>query len=190
MHAPAQIAFRRFTRDDVPQMAAWLRDPDVSRWWPTPTPETVDDEYRPYLEGEDPLELFVVVVDGHDAGVIQRFRFSDEREWHDTLVAGGVDAGLLERAIGIDYLIGEPGDRERGVGTQMLVEFTADTFAAHPDVPRIVVAVLQENRRSWRALERAGYVRVWAGELDSPDPSDDGPEYVLVSERTERTERA
>lgn len=183
MPAQARITFRRFTRDDVPQMAAWLRDPDVSRWWPTPAPEAVEEEYGPCLDGRDPLELFVVMVDGHDAGVIQRFRFSDEREWHDILVAGGVDAGLLEDAIGIDYLIGEPGDRGRGVGTHMLVEFTADTFAAHPDVRRIVVTVLQENRRSWRALERAGYLQVWAGELDSPDPSDDGPEYVLVKGR-------
>ena len=27
-------------------------------------------------------------------------------------------------------------------------------------------------------LEKAGFTRVWHGRLDSPDPSDDGPEYV------------
>ena len=32
-------------------------------------------------------------------------------------------------------------------------------------------------------LEKAGFRRVWAGELDSPDPSDDGPEYAYVLAR-------
>ena len=49
--------------------------------------------------------------------------------------------------------------------------------------PNIVAAVQQGNRRSWRALEKAGFSRTWAGQLESDDPSDAGPSYVYVRAR-------
>jgi aminoglycoside 6'-N-acetyltransferase len=45
------------------------------------------------------------------------------------------------------------------------------------------VAVQQENPASWRALEGAGFQRVWAGMLDSDDPSDQGPSYLYSMRR-------
>ncbi|HEX3907325.1 MAG TPA: acetyltransferase [Mycobacteriales bacterium] len=36
---------------------------------------------------------------------------------------------------------------------------------------------------SWRILEKAGFSRIWSGELDSPDPSDEGPQHVYVLSR-------
>ncbi len=44
----------------------------------------------------------------------------------------------------------------------------------------MAVAVQQDNRRSWRALEKAGYSRVFAGMIESDDPSDAGPSYLYV----------
>jgi hypothetical protein len=47
----------------------------------------------------------------------------------------------------------------------------------------------QANIASWRALERAGYVRVRAGMIDSDDPSDAGPAFVYACYRdTDRVE--
>ena len=48
------------------------------------------------------------------------------------------------------------------------------------DIDRLAVAVQQANHRSWRALEKAGYDRVFAGMIDSDDPSDAGPSYLYV----------
>ncbi|HWB36124.1 MAG TPA: hypothetical protein VHA75_08875 [Rugosimonospora sp.] len=39
------------------------------------------------------------------------------------------------------------------------------------------------NVASWRALERAGFSRLWAGQLDSDDPADAGPAYVYAVDR-------
>ena len=50
-------------------------------------------------------------------------------------------------------------------------------------VVAIVVTVQIENRRSWRALEKAGYRRTWSGFVHSGDPSDDGPSHVYVLDR-------
>ena len=51
------------------------------------------------------------------------------------------------------------------------------------DIDRMGVAVQQANHRSWRALEKAGYDRVFEGMIESDDPSDAGPSYVYVRAR-------
>lgn len=43
-----------------------------------------------------------------------------------------------------------------------------------------VVAVQQANRRSWRALEKAGFERTWAGTIECDDSCDAGPNFVYV----------
>jgi hypothetical protein len=43
--------------------------------------------------------------------------------------------------------------------------------------------VQQANHRSWRALEKAGYDRVFTGMIESEDPSDSGPSYVYLRSR-------
>ena len=73
-------------------------------------------------------------------------------------------------AAGIDYLIGVETETGRGLGPQMIAALVADCWATRPDIEAVVVDVLQDNRASWRALERAGFQRVWEGTLDSDDP--------------------
>ena len=65
----------------------------------------------------------------------------------------------------------------------MIELFTASTFDRYPGVGAVVVDVQQANRPSWRALEKAGFHRVFAGTIDSDDPSDAGPAYVYVRRR-------
>ena len=62
----------------------------------------------------------------------------------------------------------------------MIAALVADCWATLPDIEAVVVDVLEENRASWRALERAGFHRVWAGTLDSDDPSDQGPCFLYL----------
>jgi aminoglycoside 6'-N-acetyltransferase len=85
-------------------------------------------------------------------------------------------------AAGIDYLIGEPDLVGRGVGSAVIAAFSPLVFQWRP-VETIVVTVQQANVASWRILEKAGYQRIWSGELESPDPSDDGPEHVYLLTR-------
>lgn len=82
----------------------------------------------------------------------------------------------------MDYLIGERDAIGRGLGTEMARQMAASIFADYA-VTDIVVTVQQSNAGSWRILEKAGFRRCWAGELDSPDPSDEGPEYLYALRR-------
>ncbi len=61
--------------------------------------------------------------------------------------------------------------------------FAADTWRRYPDVLALVVDVDPANRRSWRALERLGFERVWEGDLEAEDPVAAGPAVVYVLAR-------
>jgi aminoglycoside 6'-N-acetyltransferase len=169
-------------REDLPLLRRWLCQPHVVKWWRGEPSDlaSVEAKYGPCIDGEDPTELFVIEDSGRPIGMIQRYLMADETEWSSAF-AGIVD---VSDAAGIDYLIGEPDAVGRGLGTAAITIFVSSIFAWRP-VGSIVVTVEQTNPASWRVLEHAGFDRVWAGELDSPDPSDDGPEYVYVISRTQ-----
>jgi aminoglycoside 6'-N-acetyltransferase len=173
------------TRDDLPALAAWLRAPHVEAWFPwlhgdVDPPAAVEAEYGPCIDGDDPTELFVIETDGQPVGFIQRYRISDNPEW----AAAVSPVGDVSTAVGFDYAIGARDATGRGVGSAAIRHLLRDTFDRYRDVDSVIVAMQQANRASWRALERVGFERRWAGLLDSPDPSDAGPSYIYVMGRS------
>lgn len=175
----APVSWRPLRREDFGLLAGWLDDPEVARWWPDPhRPEDLERHYGPRLAGLDRTEVFIVEVGGIPCGLIQRYRIAEEEEWRRALTATAAVPELGASA-GIDYLLGRPDARHRGLGTRLIEAFTAAIWEEMPGIDAVVVAVQAANRASWRALERAGYERVWSGMLASADPSDAGPAVVL-----------
>ena len=173
--APA-ISFRLLQRDDFPLVGRWIAAPHVQRWWTEPSDAaSVEARYGPSVDGGDPTRVFLIEVHGQPIGLIQRYRNRDTPEWDRAV---GIAA-----AAGIDYLIGETDWIGRGVGAAAIRAFTATVWEAYPEVEVVTAAPQQANVASWRALERAGYARVWAGTLDSDDPSDGGPAFVYACTR-------
>jgi aminoglycoside 6'-N-acetyltransferase len=168
-------------RDDLPLLLHWLVQPHVSEWWRDEPAdiESVADKYGPCIDGDDPTELFVIESGNRPIGMIQRYLMADEPEWSQAF------AGIAEvaDAAGLDYLIGEPDAVGHGLGTAAIGLFASMVFEWRP-VTSIVVSVQQSNPASWRCLERVGFIRVWSGVLDSPDPSDVGSQHVYVLART------
>jgi aminoglycoside 6'-N-acetyltransferase len=167
--------------DDLPDVVRWLAEPHVREWWRGRPADLVSvrAKYLPRIEGEEPTEMFVIAAGQRPIGMIQRYRVADYPDWADTLAA----VLAAEPAAGIDYLIGEPDAVQRGYGSAAITAITAMIFEQWPDISAVVVGVQQANRPSWRALERADFRRVWAGQLDSDDPSDSGPAYVYLRSR-------
>jgi aminoglycoside 6'-N-acetyltransferase len=176
--------FRPLRHDDLATLSTFMAAPHVERWWrEDPSPEAVRRRYGPSIDGTDPTEVFVVEFAGEPIGLVQRFRLADEPSWAASLArALPPDAGP-DRTAGIDYLIGVADLIGRGLGPRLIDAFTTDTFARWPEVDTVSVAVLEENRRSWRALEKAGYRRIFKGEIDSDDPADEGVNVVYVRNR-------
>jgi aminoglycoside 6'-N-acetyltransferase len=176
------IAFRPCTRSDLPTVAAWQEQPHVARWWhPDPDLAAVKARYLPCMDGSDPTELFILEAAGTPAGFFQHYLIADYPQWAATLRATGQPD--VESAAGIDYLIGDAALTGRGLGTVAIATFTRLAFTRYRAISLVAVAVSQDNIASWRALEKAGYRRSWAGELASDDPSDEGPMYLYCHER-------
>jgi len=170
------VSFRPLARADFTLLARWIAAPHVAPWWREDSSHAaVERGYGPAVDGDDPTEMFVVVVDGRDIGFVQRYRLDDYPDW-----SRAIDIG---EAAGIDYLIGEADAVGVGIGPVVVNAFTLATLDRHPEITCVAVAVQQDNRASWRALEKAGYDRVFTGMIRSSDPSDDGLSYVYVRRR-------
>jgi RimJ/RimL family protein N-acetyltransferase len=151
------IEFRPLAEDDLPLVEEWLRRDHVARWWRDDIAESLA-EYRAALEGREPTDHFMIVVDGCAIGMIQTYLVSDYPEWEEVVQVGEGVAGV-DLMIGVEELIG------RGLGPQILSAFACDLVAA----PSIVATVEEANRRSWRAFEKAGFRHVRDVEEDG-DP--------------------
>jgi len=118
--------------------------------------------------------LWIASVDGRDVGWIQCWPTVDEPEEAEAWWALGVD----RNAAGIDYLVGDPGDRGRGIGSAVIRAFTRDVvFGLHPSWTQAAAAPLDANTASWRALEKAGYR--FAGMVEDKF----GPARLMVTAR-------
>jgi aminoglycoside 6'-N-acetyltransferase len=176
----AGLQFRLLGRPDLALLAQWLAVPHVQTWWGEDSdPASVERRYGPAVDGTDPTELFIVERDGDPIGFVQRYRLDDNPEWQTAL---GV-AGVPNHGAGIDYFIARETLTGHGLGPEIIDLFVEDTWDRYPDVTAIVVSVAQDNRRSWRALEKAGFRRVWSGLVVSDDPSDKGRSHVYVRPR-------
>jgi aminoglycoside 6'-N-acetyltransferase len=176
----AAIDFQPLARSDFPLLATWFAAPHVEPWWQEPWgADDIEARYGPAVDRSDPTEVLIATLDSRPVGLVIRYRIADEPAWRATLAP---TAAPLD-GFGIDYLIGDPGHIGHGLGTRMIAATVADSWVRYPGCPSCVVAVNAGNRRSWRALERVGFTRVWSGTLESDDPSDAGPQVVFVLHR-------
>ncbi|WP_068747037.1 GNAT family N-acetyltransferase [Tsukamurella pseudospumae] len=192
------ITFRRVTREDFGLLAAWLGESHNRRWWNHETSlEAVERDFGPSVDGAEPSLDFLALGAGSGAsgpdrvdggagteadgagapfGLIQRQRWIDYPDEPETVAVGTI-VDLGPRDWGIDYLIGSPAATGRGLGTAMIAAMCSTIFGELGG-DRVVVAVAAGNRRSWRALERAGFTLV--GHVDiPPDNPVDPPDHVV-----------
>lgn len=176
-----ELDWRPLVRDDLPLLARWLAEPGVARWWNHETsPEAVERDFGPSVRGEEPGEDLVLLLAGRPVGLLQRSRIRDYPEDLTELVEL-VD--VPEDAYGLDYLVGEPALRGRGLGSRFLARAVERTWQDHPGAGCVLVPVSAANTASWRALEKAGLRRVATGELTPDNPVDDRLHHVYRVDR-------
>lgn len=169
--------FERLRREHFELLSRWLAEPHVARWWAhDASPEAVEDDFGGTIDGTEPAEDFVVLLDGRPIGLIQYCRLHDYPEYVDEMA----EVYPVEpTAATIDYLIGDPTGVGRGVGSSMIRAFVERIWATDPEIDHVVVPVNSGNVASWRALEKAGFERVARGELE-PDNPIDGPLHEFL----------
>lgn len=152
------IEFRPMREDDLPQLHAWLQREHVRRWWrDSRTYEETVAHYLPSIRRDEPTDHYVIALDGREVGMIETYLVSDHPAWEAIVQQG-------EGVAGVDLLLGEEDVVGRGVGPEALRAFAREVVFARPGVHALVAAVDDENRRSWRAFEKAGFVH--AGDIE------------------------
>ncbi len=164
-----KIRFRPLLRQDLPLLGSWLAAPHVARWWQEPSDHrSVETNYLPLIDGQDSTQVFVIELDREAVGIIQLWRLGDCTEWADY-------QAVIEdpqNAAGIDFLLGEVKHVGKGIGSQAIRDFVSLVFECYPEIDAVVADPEQANVQSWRALEKVGFERIWAGEVaNSSGPS-------------------
>jgi len=140
------IEFAPLREDHLPQVEQWLRREHVARWWRDPVAESLA-EYRAAIEGRDPTDHYLIVLDGRPVGMIQTYLVSDHPEWEEIVQVGPGVAGL-------DLFVGEQELIGHELGPQVIDAFVREIVFARAGTHAVVAAVEVENRRSWRASRR------------------------------------
>lgn len=151
---PHGFSFRRVTQGDLTLLHGWLNEPGVVRWW----------------EGDD-VSWEAVVADHVDAetDTYERWLATVATEPVGWLACGPADEvaeefapwaalGIRRGAAGIDYLVGDPTERRRGLGSAMIAAFVDQVvFGLHPEWTQAAADPMVANEASWRALAKAGF---------------------------------
>lgn len=178
---PGPLTWRRLTAGDLPLLGRWLAEPGVARWWcHETTPAALERDFGPGTRGEDPGEDLLVSLGDLPVGLLQRSVIAD---YPTDLAEFAALVDVPDRAVELDYLLGDPALRGRGLGTRLVAAAVEDTWRTRPGVPAVLVAVAAANRPSWRALERAGLRRVAEGPMTPENPGDDPLHYVYRVDR-------
>ncbi len=149
------ISFRRLTDADLPLLHRWLNEPGVVRFW-----EGEDVSWDAVVadygsDSDEPSEYYLALEAGEPFGWIQCYAVSDYAD--DAEAQAWFALGYPASGAGIDYLIGEPGERGRGRGSAMIRSFVDQVvWPHHPDWTHVAASPFRENAASCRALAKAG----------------------------------
>ena len=138
------IEFRPLTEEDLHLLREWLEREHVRLWWRDPIEHEL---------AHDPTGRFAILVDGRPAGMIQTYLVADHPDW-------GAIVGMEPGLAGVDLLIGEEDLIGRGLGPQVLAQFARTVVFSMAGSSAVVATVEEDNRRSWRAFEKAGFRHV------------------------------
>jgi aminoglycoside 6'-N-acetyltransferase len=146
------ISFRALDRSDFPLLQKWLSEPHIDAWWHQSLDlPGLERKYGPRIDGIEPVHVYIIEYEQRPIGWIQWYRWPDYPEHAAQLK---VEAG----AAGIDLSIGEIASVGKGVGSRAIREFVLGVVSTKPGVTAVVADPEEQNGRSCRAFEKAGFI--------------------------------
>ena len=162
-------------------MQRWRAMPHVHRWYGADEPNDMawlESEYGPCIDGSDPTEPYVIVVDEREVGYVQTYLIEDHPDYAACM-------GIEERAAGVDVFIGEPNLVHRGLGPRIIDTFLRDVVFADPRVECCVIGPEPKNTAAIRAYEKAGFRYLKTIQV----PGEPEPEHIMRITRAEHLAR-
>jgi aminoglycoside 6'-N-acetyltransferase len=150
----SEFTFAPLREKDLDLVRAWLQRPHVQRWYDDVAlaayPDDTISEYQAAIRGEDPTDLYVIMLDGRPIGALQSYRIDDHPEY-------AAQVALGRSAFGIDLFIGEPELTGRGHGPALIRAFLLDVAFPRYGVDLCVIGPTASNAAAIRAYEKAGF---------------------------------
>jgi aminoglycoside 6'-N-acetyltransferase len=170
------LEFRRMSADDLRQMYGWLQRDHVRRWWSKrETYDEVVEHYLPAIEGREPTDLYLILLEDRPIGFIETYLVSDYPEYAELI-------GLGQGVAGVDLFIAEEELTGKGIGTDALRAFTRDVVFTRPATVACVADPDVRNAASIRAFEKSGFRSV----EEFVDPTDGETHALLRLDRGSR----
>jgi aminoglycoside 6'-N-acetyltransferase len=164
-----EVGFRPLRESDLAVVHEWLQREHVRRWWgERGSIEQTVAHYGPSIDGRDPTDLYAIVLEGRDVGMIQTYLVADYPEWAAVIEAA-------DEAAGLDLFLAEPELLGRGLGTEVIRSFVTEIVFAREATRACVADPDLENVASVRAFAKAGFTKV----REFVDP-EDGRLHALV----------
>ena len=164
-----RIGFRALEQSDLCLLHEWLQRDHVRRWWDEHrTYGDVVGHYLPAIEGRDPTDHYLILLDGRPVGFVETYLVSDHPEYAHVVRVG-------EGVAGVDLFIAEEGLTGKGLGSEVLRRFVSEVVFAEPATIACVAGPDARNAASIRAFEKAGF----RAAREFEDPSD-GQVHLLV----------
>ena len=127
------LSFRELGRSDFPLLQKWLAAPHVAVWWNERFDlASLEAKYGPAIDGNEPIHVYLIQVEGAPIGWIQWYRWRDFPE-HAIEMTG------------------------RGLGPAAIREFCTKCIFTNGDVHAIVADPSTRNTRSVSAFRKAGF---------------------------------
>lgn len=157
------ITFRSMVAGDLRLLYEWLERPHVKLFYGDHgTYEDVVEHYLPAIEGRDPTDHYLVVVDARPVGMVQTYLVSDYPEHAENMRVSDSSAA------GVDILIGEEKLTGRGLGTEIIRRFVAQIVFSRAATLCCIADPAVANIASIRAFEKAGF-RIVSKHIDPAD---------------------
>jgi RimJ/RimL family protein N-acetyltransferase len=163
------LRFRPLEPADLRLLHKWLQRPHVQRWWKDrETYEEVVGHYLPSIDGTDPTDLYLALLDEQPVSFVQTYLVSDYPDYAALIEVG-------EGVAGVDLLIGDEELTGQGIGSEILRRFVEEVVFAPPTTTGCVADPDVRNVASVRVFEKAGFRIV----KEFVDP-EDGELHALV----------
>jgi RimJ/RimL family protein N-acetyltransferase len=167
------VRFRPMTAADLRLLHDWIRRPHALPWYGQDHHGSYEDvvaHYLPAIEGRDPTDHYIVVVDGAPVGMVQTYVVADYPDYADLV-------GVADRATaGVDIIIGEEEATGKGLGTEVLRRFVDEIVFGRLETTSCVADPDANNIASLRAFQKAGFRTV----REFVEDPGDGRVHLLV----------
>lgn len=152
----SEFVFKKLTKDDIPLLLRWFKEPHVKEWWPTPEKdEAILEKFLTRIRSKDTFG-FIVFIHDVAIGYIQYYHINRKHE----KTGSWLPAELPKTTVGTDQFIGEEDYLGKGYGTRFIKEFISYLHEIEPTITTVIVDPDPENAAAIRCYEKVGFTRM------------------------------